>query len=133
MVLAPFFLALGAFGGGLFVASPCVGVFAFVFARRDVRRVSCGGVCVRADANGAAVCGNVRRRGVFVCQRAGGLRRRAPCVLRAAASARAAFCSVFSPSVHRPFYARQARARAQNAASSTGDAVIIPERPPLFP
>ncbi len=34
-----------------------------------------GGVCVCAGANGAAVCGNVRRRGVFVCQRAGGLRR----------------------------------------------------------
>ena len=50
MVLAPFFLAFGAFGGGLFVASPCVGVFAFVSAR--------------------AVCGYVRRRAVsaaFVC------------------------------------------------------------------
>ena len=71
MVLAPFFFALGALGGGLFVASPCVGVFAFVSAR-----AVCGdGVCVWAGANGAAVRGNVCGAGVSVPQRAGALRR----------------------------------------------------------
>ena len=93
MVLAPFFLAFGAFGGGLFVASPCVmGVVVCCGVCRRERCVcvcvaTCGGaprrcatasegplragggVCVCAGANGAAVCGNVRRRGVFVCQR----------------------------------------------------------------
>ena len=51
MVLAPFFLALGAFGGGLFVASPCVGVFAFVSAR-----AVCGYVRRRAEALRLCVC-----------------------------------------------------------------------------
>ena len=49
MVLAPFFLALGAFGGGLFVASPCVtGV------------VVCRGVCRRERC--VATCGGALRR-----------------------------------------------------------------------
>ncbi len=39
MVFAPFFLAFGAFGGGLFVASPCAGCFAFVRGGVSV----CGG------------------------------------------------------------------------------------------
>ena len=111
----PFFFALGALGGGLFVASPCV--MGVVVTRRLSARAVCGyvrrraealrdgqrgpaarrggGVCVWAGASGAAVCGNVRRRGVFVCQRAGGLRRRAPCVLRAGASPRAAVSQRF--------------------------------------
>ena len=44
MVLAPFFLAFGAFGGGLFVASPCV-MRVVVLGREATRarRVSCGG------------------------------------------------------------------------------------------
>ena len=127
MVLAPFFFAFGAFGGGLFVASPCVmgvvcvprrwsarAVCGYVRRRAAALRAAAacrgGGVCVCAGANGAAVCGNVRRRGVFVCQRAGGLRRRAPCVLRAARRRAAAFRSVFWPSERRPKYAQRRRA-----------------------
>ena len=78
----PFFFALGALGGGLFVASPCV--MGVVVTRRLSARAVCGyvrrraealrdgqrgpaarrggGVCVWAGASGAAVCGNVRRR-----------------------------------------------------------------------
>ena len=54
MVLAPFFLAFGAFGGGLFVASPCVGVFAFVC------RCARGGCRAAAERFGC-VCGATRR------------------------------------------------------------------------
>ena len=58
MVLAPFFFAFGAFGGGLFVASPCVmGVVVLgvsgARAAGVVRRRSVLGVC--AQSCGAAV------------------------------------------------------------------------------
>ena len=47
MVLAPFFLAFGAFGGGLFVASPCVmGVVVWGVKRCGGARQSVLGVCV---------------------------------------------------------------------------------------
>ena len=66
-------------------------------SRRLSARAVCrgGGVCVWAGASGAAVVWQRATAGRFVCQRAGGLRRRAPCVLRAVASACAAFRSVF--------------------------------------
>ena len=51
MVLAPFFFALGALGGGLFVASPCAGVFVFVSAR-----AVCDYVRRRAEALRLCVC-----------------------------------------------------------------------------
>ena len=67
----PFFFALGAFGGGLFVASPCAGVFVFV------RAVSAAFVCVpaRAVRRCVATCGG----GAFLCasvrEGCGGVRR----------------------------------------------------------
>ena len=103
----PFFLAFGAFGGGLFVASPCV--IRVVVCRGVRRRERCAVVaafvCVSARAvrRCVATCGG----GAFVCQRAGGLRRRAPCVFRAVASARAEFRSVFLPPQRRPNYAQR--------------------------
>ena len=124
MVLAPFFFAFGAFGGGLFVASPCVmgvvcvprrwsarAVCGYVRRRAEALRAAMAcrgaGVCVCAGASGAAVCGNVRWRGVFMCQRAGGLRRRAPCVFEGRGAPRAAFCTA---SERRPKYAQRRRA-----------------------
>ena len=66
MVLAPFFFALGAFGGGLFVASPCV--MGVVVCRGVCRRERCAVavafVCGPARA-ARRWCGNVRRRGVL--------------------------------------------------------------------
>ena len=73
MVLAPFFLALGAFGGGLFMASPCVGVLAFVSAR-----AVCGGgrafVCVPAQRRGG-VWQRLRRRAFWAPAAVAALRR----------------------------------------------------------
>ena len=60
MVLAPFFLALGALGGGLFVASPCV-MRVVVLGAAAASLCVCGprrlraAAFVRAGASGAAV------------------------------------------------------------------------------
>ena len=66
MVLAPFFLALGAFGGGLFVASPCVGVSRLCRRERFVATAFvCGPArvvrrCVATCGGGAFLCASVR-------------------------------------------------------------------------
>ena len=79
MVLAPFFFAFGAFGGGLFVASPCV--MGVVVCRGVCRRERCAVavafVCgpARAVRRCVATCGG----GAFLCasvrEGCGGVRR----------------------------------------------------------
>ena len=66
MVLAPFFFAFGAFGGGLFVASPCV--MGVVVCRGVCRRERCVATC-RGAVAAAFVCVPARaaRRCVATC------------------------------------------------------------------
>ena len=91
------------------------------FRRRAVRGVALrdGSGCVTRRLSARAVCGDVRRRGVFVCQRAGGLRRRAPCVLRTAASARPRFAAVL-PGSERGRITRSARPPPPNKRPPKG-------------